>query len=935
MSNVLSSVDVGTEISEWIKKFNELKGWDTLTVPKPEVLARRGKDEKFRSSPEGHFERKLEQLGDEENVEEQLKSARQSLSDLKLQQAGTTDPTELERLEDEIDKLGDTIKTHEASLEIIAQVKKQLAELQRVEEQLPEELRDLQQKLVDLRLSVATSAVPLSTLDPKALQRFREFHDMVSKNVESARQEVMTLTSMGPENTEVTRNYAIINSKQYKLLYGTLEEAILTVQLGQLGEATRLVQQTNDKLLEYRTARTGAEKISQRDSIHSDLDEFLQDAERMIDSLKRGGCVKAADARRETYTDVTQRIRAAVNSNSPTVVKDFLPSCGKLLQTCKSDLQSMHRVQQLLTEAGRDVVSMRANGHEDRPGRIEQRISDFTPQADMDETVREAVEIRKEAARLLEECLSEDIKKAKIDPQQLREDLENLKRRYDELFKHHKDGTVKTQKDRRTGQEKEVKKNRDLPRQTIEEIELRIKAAEQLIDSESVDALRDAERYVGNVGIFLDNIDKYPKIYKTFDDSLTEMEKSLKRVASKYALYEVSRRADLQFALEKLRKEYMTKPQVEVRKSIQDQSLALANFKELVSGLRGKKRALFKQADRIKSALDDFGKLLKKSFSTELVSYDGYYGPLRDELAEGRAMIERRTKDSLEEAEQFFRQLEPKVGKVMMYLAPYDTDPNSLKPQQQEVVTSFLHGATTGQTKHNENMAQKDTFEKEVERLEGELKILSGLVKKLKSDSSEMESLETQLEGLAKTTKKEQTYREGVDELKPIATRLERLLSDARGATQIIDATLGDAAREVVTRVRSFRGKIATFYDKVVRPAGDSDSGNPLDGDVFDVAKLKNFFNAIVAAIPDPTLDELEDAARTVANEQAQLDERKLARNTALSTIRSLSAVFEGFKPIDHFRLHPFDGDEAIKLLAGVRQAIPRIEIRLLTAIQS
>ncbi|MFC6588560.1 hypothetical protein ACFQDZ_16190 [Sulfitobacter pacificus] len=71
-----------------------------------------------------------------------------------------------------------------------------------------------------------------------------------------------------------------------------------------------------------------------------------------------------------------------------------------------------------------------------------------------------------------------------------------------------------------------------------------------------------------------------------------------------------------------------------------------------------------------------------------------------------------------------------------------------------------------------------------------------------------------------------------------------------------------------------------------------------------------------------------------VADRSRSLSDRKIARKTALQELRKLMALFDSFAPMQHFRSHPFAKAEASERLVTARQALPRLEMRLLTAIK-
>ena len=920
---------------KWIEKFNAAKGWKRISVPKPDVLSRREDGEKFRTSTEDHFARQIEGIGTKDEIDKQLALDRKALSDKQLELAGEKDEGKQQTLRDEIAKLTEAIDEGVGDLKTLEGLTKRLDALRQVEGGVPQELKDLRKRLESLQDQVEKGAVKINPDDPAA-KRFRTFHDMVSGNIENARQEVMTFTTV-EKGKEVTRNFAIINSKEYKVLFGRLEAALLLFQLGKTDEATAEVQKAQDELGQFRTVRTGAEKITPPVSLSGKIDAEMHITETMIHALRQAGFGFAADATKDKMDSLTLLIRGDLTAGVPDIEGKHLGACERLSEQATMDVETTVQVRQMLADAARDARAMRTNGWRSRPHRVEEKIAAFIPGAKMSDALTAAEEIRDYAAQKLEESLREDMKAEKIDPVKQAQKLKDLQQRYDALFKHDSDGAMKMIKDTKTGLMKGDKINSDIPRATLEEIELRVKAAEQLMNSDSIDALKMADNYLNNVGVFLKNIEEHPHVYASFKDDLKEIRKRMNGLDKDYALYEVGQRMDLKAELEKLDKDYMTKPQAEVQQKIEALDGKITKYKDLVSGLRGQKKSLIKLADEVDKTLKGIGEKLKKDFKISSKSdpeeqkFTGYYGPLTGELAEARAVIERRTKESLNEAQTLLTDLKIKADRSLKLITDYKKDPKTLNDTNYEAAKDFLNESGQAQKDHNADLAAEPTFQKAVEEMERQEKLLEGLLKKLKSDPSDLQALKSELDGIEKAVKKDKSFLKGIEDIKPLSARMTKLLLDATNAGQIVDAALGDAAKMVAKSVTDFRAQVSEFYDKVIVPAADNNGVSDLAA--FDTGKIKAFLNSIVAAIPEKALGELESAARTVADGTLDIAVRKNARKTALAHVRSLMAVMDGFKPVSHFRTHTFGDTTANAAFTGARQALPRLEIRLLTAI--
>jgi DNA repair exonuclease SbcCD ATPase subunit len=945
MSTGPKKSEVSVKIQDWIDNFNRVKGWQAIEVPKPKSVSRRDKDnESFKHSTAGMLQKRMEVLGDPEarnSADEKVKKQQSELQKLEVHVVGVKDEELRKKILEDIERRKDELNKLRADIELYDQSAERLKKVQELEDSLPEDVKGIIEEIKSLRKEVRKKKFNVDSIDKDKLDRFRSFHDMVSNNVENARQEVMTMELKTGKKT-VKNHYAVINSDEYKALFGMLEMAILTLQLGEVDDALSLVQDASDRLVEYRNARTGAQAIQQTETFDPKVDEQLRVALLMIDSLRHAERTKAADERQKAYAQLYKELRVAVASKATDIADKFLQRATMLSVAATKDVALSNEITDLAIEAQRDADTMRVNGHKVRPGKVEDKLTSFDAGIDLTDGLKRMQEIREYAAQKLRECKVADQDRGNVDPKQLQVKLTGLEERFDKFFKHDKEGNVRTQKDGKTGLDKGIKKNSDIPRETLQEIELKIKAAQQLLASDSIDALKLAEGQLAALDLYLKNIETAPKVYADFKEALKDIETEIKNIGGKkYGMYEASKRADLQIELDKIRKDYMTKPQSEVAEKINDLKEKVASFHNLVRFLKSKKEALEKRHEEVAEMLSKIGETLKKKFSDSKTKFDGYHGSADGDLSEILSKIKFGTEVSLNEATELLLDLKLNLTTITEALKTYQNDDDDLDEDDYLLTKSFLEDAKRGQASHNENMEQKKNFETAANKLEKKLGELKDEVKEVKGDRSNHDALESELDTLKDETKADKSYVDGLKQVAALTKRAEFQLTEVRNARQIIDSELGDAAKMVVDRVRAFSDAIVDFYDKVVKPVGIAEveedgkkkTINQLDT-AFDAGKVETFFKSIAAAIPKTALDQLEEAAKKVANKALAHEERLLARNTALSSVRSLTAVFEGFKPIQHFRLNPFDDTVAAPAFGAARQALPRLELRLLTAIK-
>jgi hypothetical protein len=928
-------VDLDQKTRDWIARFNNAKGWKTLVVPSPKAPG----GGKLKATSEGHFRDRLKAVGDKDEIDKNLAADRKELNELRVNLLDEKDEAKKAEIQEEIDALLQKISDGEASLELIALLTERLDRIKEVEADLPADVQKVEDEIERLRgyLDAPTDTIKKNAKTPTEdeLARFRDFHSLVEGNVDKARNEVMTLTRETDTGT-LSRNVAVINKSEYKILTGLLEQSIMLMQLGRMDLALARVQQAADLLVEYRTARTGADPIEEADTLHPKLDGPIMDTESMISVLRTGKHTAAADILQKALDELKNKVKGAINAKVGKIEETFLKPCQELAEAAKADVRILNQIKELLAEARQMAAVMRANGHEVRPDRIERGIALYAPEADMTANLKTARELNDYAKARLDKSLDQDLDEAKVNPEELKKKLADLQQRYDALFKQDKQGNMKMIKDTQTGLLKGDKKNSDLPRETLREIELRILAAEQFLQSQSVDALKEANKALSGTEVFMNNIDKYPDMYDTFRLWYVDLDKKLGKLASKFPLYEVGKRADLKIVLDKLKEDYMTQPQATVLQRTKTLEADIETYSTLVTRLQSEKRALDKLADGIEKQCDGIGKLLKDNKITcGGKPFDKYEGSLRTDLEEIRADITMRTEESLKRARGGLVDLQDKVDEAERVVEKFGTDRKGMRPNDKSAAESFIRDAGKARDNREANEARKKDFENGVSALEKKLKELGKLLKEVRAETSEFDAIESELSTLKKTAKADHMYIEALDKLALLERREVRLTGQTQNAKRIVDATLPDAARMVTTMIREFRTAVGGFYDTVLYPAANDKATkkNAFDAGTFDAAKIKAFLNSIVVAIPDSALTDLEKATASTVDTGLSKPAQKDARKTALKALRQLMAVMDGFKPVMHFRTNPFSASAANKFGAA-RQALPRLELRLLTAIK-
>lgn len=924
------NLELDTPITDWISAFNRARGWKSL----------RGKNESrpdaknLRSSPKQQLkeDRAFALDGDRSahlrNVIADQESRLQALDDAIANPAADAD---IDALTLEREELSNEHNADKADLAIVDRVDAHVAQLRAVEGHLRGDLRDVRREIN--RLETEEPAVDAADLDQDLLAQFRQKHVMVQGNIERARAEVMKITSV---SNGKTLSYAIINGTEYKILFGMLEQAILIVGTGDLAAAIDRVDETQAQLNTFRTARTGASAIDAPVSEYGDLDGPMSEVEAQISLLSDKGMVTAAEQFEFRLEALSVAIKRAVATDAPDLRDTFLKDVTDLGKEVTEARNQTLEVLQIWADVRTDIATFRANGHRIRPERCQRMLDEgirlAEVQAHMPRVLDDARELAQYVRARLDRSKEQDLQRANLEPADMQNALTALDDRFNDFFKKKRNGEIATQKDTKSGEQKGKKKNRDLPRGALEEIELQMLAARQLIESDSVDALKTADEYLTGVSNFITAIENDPKIYVHLADEFTRVEKKIAKTKKLYPLYEPGRLLDFTAELDALRANHLTRAQESVTRDTDDLRERVLTFRAEMRELQTLKRALAKQADGVDKIIGSIGDRLKKD-QAGFVLFDGYYGPEIARMATIRDQIAERSPASLKEAAAGLIEINGNLGWLLTLLEKKKAG-RDLDQAESEHVEALVSVARSGQLDHDANEAKKKDFNSGISELTKVLSSTKNTLEDLKGDPSEISGLEAERDGLDAETKKSGAYIDGLAKLEGLNSRANQIADDARKASEILDGDLATAARNCVQAVDLFTLKLGTFVEDVIEPAGETDGRNQLELPPFDAASINSFFTKLQGSLQKVNTAEMSRQSARVADRSETLPDRKIARKTALQELRKLMALFDSFAPMQHFRRHPFANGEAADRLVSARQALPRLEMRLLTAIK-
>lgn len=906
---------ISPAIKSWIAAFYAAKSW-RVTAPEPGTHGPAAPDVAAQAAS---VLAAYDQQHPRADIEQALQDARAQAEAARAALADAPDEAARAAAEAALAQAGDREAEAREELAQFDRLRARLAQLEEEAVWVGDDLAGIGAEIA--RLHQARDTAPqTASLDPAAVNRFRGQHDLVSANVETASREQIPAPRGSAAPT-----VPLLSSDEHRLLVALLELSLLRLESGDLDGAGESLRSAEVRLADFRTTNMGLTPITQAatgaGAMSPELEGFASDIEAIEDELRKKGYTGAAGRLAAGAAQLRLKVEA-----DTTATATYRPYFEKLREAGGTMLERVDAIEKHVAAARGLVSELLLNGDDAAAARADQRIAEFDRSQPLDLATKAVVQmveaIRRDLTLSLEEVLAAEGEARS----ELLRNLNDISNRYDRLFKHDASGAVKTKKDHDTGGTKEVKKDRSLPRTALREVDLRIGAGRELLDSGSVEAEALAGQYLASVDRFLSRIEDDPKFFKRIEERFATFEKQMKAVEADFKLYEVGERNDINEKLADLKGNYVTRDPDEVEKALDDLDARQKALRETCVTLRARKRALQKTADRVEKLMATVGAKLVAGYSTSFHPLTAYHGACETDLAEAREKIARRSEASLEDAGA---RLSDTEGKLIRMLGLMQLDArNAMQPEQALSLRAFIGDARKGQAEHDRHANCKTDFNSGIKTLLSDLAKLRKKLLGLHSDPADCDALKIRAEALQKEMAGSQLYADGLPQLQTLQHDFARLTGEADTLRAEKDLGVEAAAQACRDAVRALHGYIAGFVQAVVVPAGASDAGNDLDG--FDRGKIDAYMQGLAGAIPLGAADDLPAKARQVADATADMAARKAARKAALADVRALSAVFNGFRPMRHFRAQPFADDAPF---GALNRTLPQLEVKLLTAL--
>lgn len=934
--NTMADINVGS-IEEltlaqktWIAKFNKEKGWKNIKAPSP-------KGEKLKKSPVHRLEEKHEQAKIEaENAQNKWEQLAAKVEESKLAVENLKKGDKLKQAKAALAKLevkaAEARVKYEAKFEVLTQRGQALQRIITVEARLDtlldnivDEIKELESREID----------PTKSATKDEIAAYQKSHDKVARSIGDARAETFTMRETDGDES-IDRTYSIINKVEYKILFGMLEKAMLIFRIDGMKEAKAQLQSTVYKLNEFRSARTG--KVEKTDTKDRGLDTELANAGSNISYLRTRGYTDAADDLEETRQSLRSMIKKMspsepnkVHGNLGNTVKDFA-------EHCLEEMRAAGKIAEIHAQIETKIEGLRSLNQGKLAIGHETKLKGFDPGIG----IKLSIYIAEDHLKLIEKDVNDSRAKAmgesKLNLRDLRGEV-NLRRDvYGQMFKHDKSGAIKTQKDRETQLPKNVKKDSKIPREALDEIELRLGVADMLLACNSIETLKQVPGYMDSLRSFEDSVvgdsDKYSSIAK----ALSKANEKIQRMEQKYRQYEIGERMQLKDELDKLEGAYRAQSPAETQARAVALLSQATKLKEKVQKLNKSYEEIKHSAGKITESIDQLGDLLDGMVITELkgknikgkkiksVKLDGYYGKSTQELKDAQAIASKRDGKSLTEAKDLLKKLDAEItDRIRVAIKHREVGRGKLDPGESKTWRDLKKDAVEGQIHDIEKKQDREKFNDKQKEVLKIIEKVADKYKKLKLNSAELDLIKQRIVMMTEEIAGSEEYVDGIERLEKLKTEVEGLKTEAASTAKISKMGVVDAAKDYCVKVEAFAEFAGGLFKRIAKTATFKQSLSSEAGDI------KSFLEAVASVVSKDELKNLLGNAGRVADPDALDDEARKARETALMGIRAMKAALDTYGPVKHFRSQPFEPGNVS--LGEASKALPRLEIKLLTAL--
>lgn len=903
---------------DWIAKYNKEKGWQTIVVPGGEKGAIR--------SPAKEFNLRLEQSrADEAKLGKELGEMNMLVIDLVRKVRDEQRDLEKFRLENDLKIAQKKQKELSARHDIAGEITLKRA---RLVNQMTELDGTIRADILDLHGEMDEIATNSTKKTPKGGLMRTEFdrrRDEIALAINKVRDTPVTLRD---PSMEETRKYNGISTPEYTLLQTMLQKADALADNNDAKGGETLLDETLKKLDELAKARKGVVLSQITTSRNPDVEGPVAIAQQAIAAIRKAGLGRVAETLESELDLANRRFEGGKKGlGLGLTIEDLRKDHEILAEKCNEAASELGAYKKALTEFARLTGELRLMGADDEADDAELRWLGHNQSADV-QTETMFVESQIDVLRAFVTDTRDDLlRDENIDPEVVRKKLLGIKENVDTMYKHNRDGTRKTQTDAKSQSKKDIKKDGDIPREALDEIAMRVKMGELMLETNSLDAFKRAATYLEDIEKFESDIKENSKNYQVMIDGIKAIRDIFTKLEKKrYRSYLLERRSELKITTDAFDKDYKKQaPKTNIEK-LKELTKQAEDILIEAKALKEVRKKFDTDEKELKKSLISFGKLFKdENYTFDGKEVSGYWGTLTKGMADAHAEAEKSDKTGLTNAEvkldQIKKDLEEQRGIVekRMNLGRGGMTKDEIK---QWVV--IRKDAVQGQQDHEADEVAKKKWKEACPVLEKRLDKIKETIGKLKLDASDIDLAIMEFDGVVTQQKSTPDYVAALKELDRIGKSADEIEKIAHELETFKADPIDKAANLVCDQLGNFVNFVDNFDAKV--RAADDDAGKK-----YDLVKFSSFLDLVRDAVPDKALKSLRSTCKVLVRDTSITPEGRELREGALADVRLISGRLRNSAALKHFANQTFVPDASLDVAIA---ALDRLQIKLLTLLK-
>ena len=226
-----------------------------------------------------------------------------------------------------------------------------------------------------------------------------------------------------------------------------------------------------------------------------------------VRSLKEAGFDPAGQAIDTTAAQLAGRIKAA-NLPKDQIDAQFKADAFALVEKARVQHAKMDPLRTALIKAQAAIDGLRLNAQTAEANRQQTQLDGFSATADLVASCQAAETLANQIEAIFKQHREQAL--GTVSVEQVRADLATLNNRVETYFAHFR-GERRTSKDKTAGtsHDRRAIDALDIPHDALEDLELRIKTAQLLADSGSVEAAKEAQAEITKLTAYFDHIEQH------------------------------------------------------------------------------------------------------------------------------------------------------------------------------------------------------------------------------------------------------------------------------------------------------------------------------------------------------------------------------------------------------------------------------------------